>query len=132
MYRSAGAQIGIDDYGTGLSSLRYLKRIPADELKIDRDFIKDLTKSHRDPMIVRSTIDLAHALGLSVTAEGVDDATQMALLKVMGCDQLQGFLIAKPMPLSDLVEFMNDTERQQSVINPEVSLLQKRAGSAPA
>lgn len=130
LYRSAGAQIGIDDYGTGLSSLRYLKRIPADELKIDRDFVKDLTKSHRDPMIVRSTIDLAHALGLTVTAEGVDDATQMALLKVMGCDQLQGFLIAKPMPLNNLVEFMNDTERQNSVINPEVSLLPKQANAA--
>lgn len=123
MYSAAGAEIAIDDYGTGLSSLRYLKRIPAQELKIDREFIKDLTNSHRDPMIVRSTIDLAHALGLRVTAEGVDDATKMALLKVMGCDQLQGFHIAKPMPLTELVSFMQDTERKDSLLNPTLSLL---------
>lgn len=103
---AAGIAISIDDYGTGLSSLRYLKKIPAQELKIDREFIKDLTTSHRDPMIVRSTIDLAHALGLTVTAEGVDDPTKMALLKVMGCDQLQGYHIAKPMPLDAMVDFI--------------------------
>lgn len=123
LFSAAGAEIAIDDYGTGLSSLRYLKRIPAQELKIDREFIKDLTSSHRDPMIVRSTIDLAHALGLRVTAEGVDDPTKMALLKVMGCDQLQGFLIARPMPLTQLIEFMADKERQEFLINSKVSLL---------
>ena len=129
LFSAAGAEIAIDDYGTGLSSLRYLKRIPAQELKIDREFIKDLTSSHRDPMIVRSTIDLAHALGLKVTAEGVDDPTKMALLKVMGCDQLQGFFIAKPMPLTALVEFMQDIEKQNSLINSEVSLLPGQAKS---
>lgn len=124
---AAGAEIAIDDYGTGLSSLRYLKRIPAQELKIDREFIKDLTSSHRDPMIVRSTIDLAHALGLRVTAEGVDDATKMALLKVMGCDNLQGFHIAKPMPLTALIEFMADQDRHNSLMNPVFSLLPGQA-----
>ncbi|UAB77169.1 EAL domain-containing protein [Erythrobacter sp. SCSIO 43205] len=126
LYRAAGAQIAIDDYGTGLSSLSYLKQMPAQELKIDREFIKDLTSSHRDPMIVRSTIELAHALGLKVTAEGIEDATQLALLKVMGCDLLQGFFIARPMPLSALIEFLSDEEKLKSVMNPEVSLLPRR------
>lgn len=128
LYSAAGAEIAIDDYGTGLSSLRYLKRIPAQELKVDREFIMDLTNSHRDPMIVRSTIDLAHALGLRVTAEGVDDPTKMALLKVMGCDLLQGFHIARPMPLTDLIDFMHDTERQKSLIESKVSLLSSTGG----
>lgn len=127
LYNAAGAEIAIDDYGTGLSSLRYLKRIPAQELKIDREFIKDLTSSHRDPMIVRSTIDLAHALGLKVTAEGVDDPTKVALLKVMGCDQLQGFHVARPMPLTDLIAFMGDTERQKKILSSKVSLLPEKA-----
>lgn len=129
LFSAAGAEIAIDDYGTGLSSLRYLKRIPAQELKIDREFIKDLTDSHRDPMIVRSTIDLAHALGLKVTAEGVDDPTKMALLKVMGCDTLQGFHIAKPMTLTALIEFMSDHAHHNSLMNSEVSLLPGRAAA---
>ena len=132
LYRAAGAPIAIDDYGMGLSSLRYLKRIPADELKIDREYIKDLTHSNRDPMIVRSTIDLAHALDLSVTAEGVDDPMKLALLKVMGCDFLQGFHIARPMPLDALIAFMNDVETQKNIANPELSLLPKAAGDAAA
>ncbi|WP_197409477.1 EAL domain-containing protein [Erythrobacter sp. YT30] len=127
LYEAAGAEIAIDDYGTGLSSLRYLKRIPAQELKIDREFIKDLTRSHRDPMIVRSTIDLAHALGLSVTAEGVDDPTKLALLKVMGCDQLQGFYIAKPMSLEALIAFLNDQNALISSLDSGPSLMLKRA-----
>ena len=120
---AAGIEIAIDDYGTGLSSLRYLKRIPAQELKIDREFIKDLTNSHRDPMIVRSTIDLAHALGLRVTAEGVDDPTKAALLKVMGCDQLQGFHIARPMPLTQMIQFITESSDAASLTGSPASLL---------
>ncbi len=127
LYAAAGAEIAIDDYGTGLSSLRYLRRIPAQELKIDREFIKDLTRSHRDPMIVRSTIDLAHALGLSVTAEGVDEPTKLALLKVMGCDQLQGFHIAKPMSLAALVTFINDQKVHLSSLNSKTAQLSIRS-----
>ncbi len=132
LYRAAGAPIAIDDYGMGLSSLSYLKRIPAHELKIDREYIKDLTHSNRDPMIVRSTIDLAHALDLRVTAEGVDDPMKLALLKVMGCDFLQGFYIARPMPMVDLIAFMADVESQKNIVNPELSLLPKVAGDASA
>lgn len=102
----AGLRIAIDDYGVGLSSLNYLKQLPAHELKIDRAFVSGLSRSHRDPLLVRSTIDLAHALGLQVTAEGVETPAALALLKVMGCDIVQGFLIARPMPLDDLIIFL--------------------------
>jgi diguanylate cyclase len=102
LFADAGIRIAIDDYGAGLSSLAYLKQLPAHELKIDRMFVSGLSTSHRDPLLVRSTIDLAHALEMEVTAEGVDTPSSMALLRVMGCDLMQGFLIAKPMPLGEL------------------------------
>jgi EAL domain-containing protein (putative c-di-GMP-specific phosphodiesterase class I)/GGDEF domain-containing protein len=105
-FAAAGIRIAIDDYGSGWSSLAYLKKLPAHELKIDRLFISDLTFSHRDPLLVRSTIDLAHALGLEVTAEGVDQPSSLALLRVMGCDLIQGFLIAPPMPVEELESFL--------------------------
>ena len=98
----AGVPIAIDDYGAGLSSLAYLKQLPATELKIDRLFISSLTSGHRDPLLVRSTIDLAHALEMEVTAEGVEEAATLALLRTMGCDLIQGYFIARPMPLDQL------------------------------
>jgi EAL domain-containing protein (putative c-di-GMP-specific phosphodiesterase class I)/GGDEF domain-containing protein len=100
---AAGIEIAIDDYGSGLSSLDYLKRLPASELKIDRSFIARLTESHRDPLIVRSSIDLAHALDMKVTAEGVDNPMTLSLLRVMGCDILQGFFIARPLAIDKLI-----------------------------
>ena len=104
----AGISIAIDDYGSGLSSLAYLKALPANELKIDKAFVLGLSSSHRDPLIVRSTIDLAHALQMEVTAEGVDDPTALALLRVMGCDRAQGFLISRPLALEALLTFLQD------------------------
>ena len=102
----AGAPIAIDDYGAGLSSLAYLKQLPATELKIDRMFVSGLTSGHRDPLLVRSTIDLAHALEMEVTAEGVEEAATLALLRTMGCDLIQGFFIARPMPLDRLEDLL--------------------------
>jgi EAL domain-containing protein (putative c-di-GMP-specific phosphodiesterase class I) len=102
----AGVPIAIDDYGAGLSSLAYLKQLPATELKIDRLFVMGLTSSHRDPLLVRSTIDLAHALEMEVTAEGVENGPTLALLRTMGCDLIQGYFIARPMPLEDLRRFL--------------------------
>ena len=101
----AGVRLAIDDYGAGMSSLIYLKQLPAHELKIDRLFLAGLSSSNRDPLIVRSTIDLAHGLGLEVTAEGVDTASSLALLQVMGCDMIQGYIVARPMPLPELIRF---------------------------
>ena len=104
--RAAGMRIAIDDYGSGLSSLTYLKQIEADELKIDKSFVMSLGTSHRDPLIVRATIDLAHALGMEVTAEGVETPAAHALLTVMGCDMMQGYLIGRPMRPEDFLAFL--------------------------
>ncbi len=107
-FRNAGIDISIDDFGTGLSSLAYLKQINGHELKIDKALVTDITESQRDALIVRSTIDLAHGLGLKVTAEGVEKANAFQLLAAMGCDNIQGYLVAKPMPLTDLMTFFAD------------------------
>ncbi|MBB36799.1 MAG: hypothetical protein CME88_11640 [Hirschia sp.] len=105
-----GVEISMDDYGTGYSSLSQIQNLPITELKIDQRFIKNLTATNRDPLIVRSTIDLAHALEMKIVAEGVEDAATYALLKAMGCDILQGYFIARPLPLEELVVFLKDTD----------------------
>lgn len=103
---AAGLHIAIDDYGSGLSSLAYLKQLPAHELKIDKLFVSGLTTSHRDPLLVRSSIDLAHALDMKVTAEGVDNGIALSLLKVMGCDLIQGYFVAAPLTYDELYAFL--------------------------
>lgn len=107
-----GIRVSIDDYGAGLSSLAYLKQLPARELKIDKLFITQLTSSNRDPLIVRSTIDLAHALDMEVVAEGVETHAALALLSVMGCDMVQGYLISRPVTLDALVAFLGEERIQ--------------------
>lgn len=109
-FHAAGIKIAIDDYGSGLSSLSYLKQLPAQELKIDRMFVSGLTQTNRDPLLVRSSIDLAHALEMRVTAEGVDDQMAFALLRIMGCDMLQGYLISPALPFDGLVDFLGEGE----------------------
>ena len=109
-FKAAGIGISIDDYGSGLSSLAYLKQIRADELKIDKAFVLTMDESHKDALLVRSTIDLAHSLGLKVTAEGVETETALSLLAGMGCDIAQGYLIARPMPLKELLMFLGEEE----------------------
>jgi EAL domain-containing protein (putative c-di-GMP-specific phosphodiesterase class I) len=109
----AGVRIAIGDYGAGPSSLAYLKQLPANELKIDRMFVSGLTESTRDPLLVRSAIDLAHALEMEVTAEGVDDAMALSLLRVMGCDLLQGHFISPPVPVGRLSSFLSDEEQMR-------------------
>lgn len=103
-FAEAGIAVSLDDYGAGLSSLTYLKQIRADELKIDKSFILGLDQSSRDALLVKSTIDLAHSLGLKVTAEGVETPTALALLRGMGCDLAQGYLIGRPVALALLTE----------------------------
>jgi diguanylate cyclase len=102
-FADAGVSVSLDDYGSGLSSLAYLKQIQADELKIDKAFVMGLDQSSRDALLVKSTIDLAHGLGMKVTAEGVETETALALLRGMGCDMAQGYFIGRPMPLKDLI-----------------------------
>ncbi len=98
-----GVQVSIDDYGTGFSSLSQLKRLTADELKIDRTFIQHLATNHGDAILVRNAIDLAHNLGLFVTAEGVEDLDALSVLRELGCDQVQGFALAHPVPAEGLL-----------------------------
>ena len=102
-----GISVSIDDYGSGLSSLAYLKQIRGQELKLDRSIVKDVTVSQRDALIVRSTIDLAHSLGLKVVAEGIEDDATFAALAGMGCDIAQGYLIARPQPLDQLTVYLS-------------------------
>src|SRR3569623_267430 len=108
VFADVGITIAIDDYGAGLSSLAYLKQLPARELKIDKMFVLQLTSSNRDPLIVRSTIDLAHALEMEVTAEGVETPAALALLSVMGCDMIQGYLISRPLEIEAFRHYMRD------------------------
>jgi len=103
-FRAAGFRLSIDDYGAGMSSLSYLKRIPADELKIDSSFVRGLALNKTDAMLVKSSIDLGHSLGLKVVAEGVEDAVALDLLRLFGCDYAQGYHIARPMPVTRLIE----------------------------
>lgn len=105
-FASAGIDISIDDFGVGLSSLAYLKQIPAQELKIDRSLAGAVDQSPRDALIVRSTIELAHGLGLKVTAEGIETDECLTALTAMGCDLAQGYLLARPMPLHELMTFL--------------------------
>ena len=97
---------GIDDFGTGYSSLSYLKGLPADDLKIDRSFVKNLGKDIEDTAIVRMIIDLAHTVGMKVVAEGVESAEQARLLRELGCDLAQGFHFSKPLPPQRVPAFL--------------------------
>jgi EAL domain-containing protein (putative c-di-GMP-specific phosphodiesterase class I) len=98
-----GVFLSIDDFGTGYSSLRYLSQLPAQQLKIDRSFVSDLEHSANARAVVAAVVGLAHALGLRVVAEGVETAGQCDILLAMDCDELQGFLFARPMPPAALL-----------------------------
>ena len=115
-FAELGIRLAIDDYGSGFSSLTYLRQLPVHELKLDRSFISSIAATSRDPLLVRSTIDLAHALGMEVTAEGIDTPEALALLRVMGCDLLQGFLIARPLPFDDFCAFLAKEVRLDSLL----------------
>jgi diguanylate cyclase (GGDEF)-like protein/PAS domain S-box-containing protein len=105
-----GIRLSIDDFGTGYSSLEYLKRFPVAELKIDKSFVMHMLHDENDAVIVRSTIGLAHNLGMKVTAEGVENANIYDLLAGQACDFCQGYYISEPLPYDDLAGFL-DTSR---------------------
>jgi EAL domain-containing protein (putative c-di-GMP-specific phosphodiesterase class I) len=101
-----GCKLAIDDYGTGYSSLAYLRRLPVHELKIDKSFIMSMAGDASDALIVRSTIELAHNMGLRVVAEGVEDEVTLERLRTMGCDIVQGYLLSRPLGAGEAAVWM--------------------------
>ncbi|KTT20114.1 diguanylate cyclase [Pseudomonas oryzihabitans] len=115
---SLGIRLSVDDYGTGQASLAHLKRLPVDELKIDQSFIRELEPGNDDAVIVRSTIEMGHNLGLEVVAEGVEEGRTLALLRSWGCDVIQGYYISRPVPAGEFAAWM---ERQAEPAAEELS-----------
>ena len=111
--RDLGVNLAIDDFGTGYSSLGYLKRFPANSLKIDQSFIRDLLNNDEDAAITRAIIAMAHSLNLLVVAEGVETQAQMEFLRAHDCDEIQGYLISRPIPANELTQLLIS---RQSVI----------------
>jgi len=109
---SMGYQLAIDDYGTGYSSLAYLKKMPLNELKIDRSFVQDLLSDENDAVIVSATINLAHNLGLETVAEGVENKETLAKLKEFGCDIAQGYYINKPLTAEGIDQWLENSDWQ--------------------
>ena len=103
-----GIRLSLDDFGTGHSSLGYLRRLPLDRVKIDRSFVMNMDESENDATIVRSTIDLARNLGLETVAEGVETATAEGTLAELGCPIAQGFFIGRPMPSDAFARWLDE------------------------
>nr|WP_246590159.1 EAL domain-containing protein [Marinobacterium ramblicola] len=114
-FRQAGVRIAVDDFGTGYSSLAYLRRLPIDILKIDRSFVSDAIVDEDDAQIIKTILALGQSLKLAVVAEGVESTSQAELLQSLGCDQVQGYLYARPMPASELETWL--LEHQESPIS---------------
>ena len=114
-----GITLSIDDFGTGYSSLAHLKSLPLHQLKIDQSFVMAMEQSRADLKIVRSTVDLAHNLGYSVVAEGVETAQTWAILRVLKCDEAQGYFMAKPMPETDFGGWLDQWSRPEARLRSE-------------
>ena len=108
-----GIEIAVDDFGTGYSSLAYLKQLPLSKLKIDKSFIMDMMEDDNDAMIVRSTIDLAHNLGMKVIAEGIEEKEMLDLLDILGCELGQGYFISRPKTEDDFKEWVLDNSTKK-------------------
>jgi EAL domain-containing protein (putative c-di-GMP-specific phosphodiesterase class I) len=104
--KDRGVRVAIDDFGTGYSSLAYLRRLPVNSLKIDRTFVETLAAATPDEVIVRSTIDLAHNLNLTVVAEGVETAQVWNRLSTLGCDYGQGYFISRPLAKTEATAYL--------------------------
>ena len=109
-----GVAVSIDDYGTGYCTLEYLKKINATELKIDRGFVGAMDRNRSDRVLVNATIELAHSLGHTVVAEGVETQEALDLLQTMGCDRVQGFLISRPVPRDEFIAFVENRQARRA------------------
>ena len=107
-----GVSLSLDDFGTGSSALSYLKRLPLDELKIDKSFVMAMEHSPADEAIVRSSTELAHRLGLRVVAEGVETAAILSRLEHAGCEEAQGFLLQRPVPAAEIQPWITQQARR--------------------
>lgn len=116
--KACGVRLAIDDFGTGYSSLAQLKRMPVDELKIDKSFIMQLVEDSDDAVIVRSTIELGHNMGLSVIAEGVENCGALALLRRYHCDMVQGYLFSAPLPSAELLAWCREHDARVGDVSP--------------
>jgi EAL domain-containing protein (putative c-di-GMP-specific phosphodiesterase class I) len=119
--RVLGIRFSIDDFGTGYSSLAHLKRLPVDEVKIDRSFVQEL-ETERDDVIVRSTINLGHALNLKVVAEGVEGASSAQMLAHLGCDLIQGYFVSKPLPTRQFTAWMTARTTSLAPADPNLAV----------
>lgn len=116
-FKDAAVKISIDDYGAGLSSLMYMKQISANELKLDRALFDQIRTSRRDQTIVRSTVALAHSLGMTVVAEGIEDEATKQIVTELGCDLIQGYCVSKPMQVTDLAVFVASRSKPRQQAN---------------
>ena len=113
--KSLGVRVALDDFGTGYSSLSYLRSFPFDKIKIDRSFVNDLGSSASAGAIIGAITTLASALDMETLAEGVEDAEQMAMLQAKGCQQVQGFLLSRPMPPDAAMAYIGEHRAIQPV-----------------
>ncbi|HUQ41702.1 MAG TPA: EAL domain-containing protein [Candidatus Limnocylindrales bacterium] len=116
--RSMRIRLAVDDFGTGYSSLAYLNRLPVDAIKIDRSFLRDADQDESAAAIVRATVELSHTLGFSVVAEGVEHARSLEMLTALGCDFVQGYHLSRPLPASDLAEWVRHDAAARGIAAP--------------